>query len=317
LQSNLISVPAPNRRRRVLTAVVLAGILSAVGTGSYVSWSASADERPAEYDGGNLAKSSINVDSLYTAKAEEAPAADSSFLAPVGPDRTISGRVSWYGPGFHGRRTANGERFDRAEMTAAHRTLPFGTLVRVVDAATGKGVLVRVNDRGPFCGGRVMDLSEGAARRLGITGRGTASARLEIYTLPVGSLPKGSQAHTDGAQHDGAARLTFDTEGRAVVAHGFTVKLARIGNFDEAAAELQRLEGQGYKDLLLTQVREGNTIFYELSTGLFSSERLCNSLLAEVSDTFKGATIARFDQSAGGTSIKQLADTSSENRGDM
>jgi rare lipoprotein A len=303
-----------------------------VGTGSYVSWTASADERPADYDGSSLAESSINVDSLYTAKAEEAPAADSSFLSVIDPDRTMTGRVSWYGPGFHGRRTANGERFDKAEMTAAHRTLPFGTLVRVVETSSGKSVLVRINDRGPFCGGRVLDLSEGAARRLGIIGRGTASTRLEIYSLPKGSASKGgtlkgstlkgsaskgSKAHDDHASNDGAARTTFDIEGRAVKAHGYTVKLARIDNFDEAAAEQHRLEGKGYKDLFLTRVREGNTTFYELSTGLFSSEHLCNSLLAEVTEAYKGATIAHFDQSAAGTSTAQLADTSSEDRGDL
>jgi len=302
----------------MLTAVVLAGILSAVGTGSYVSWSASADERPAEYDGGASTKSSINVDSLYTAKAEESPVADSSSLSIIDPERTVSGRVSWYGPGFHGRKTANGERFDRNEMTCAHRTLPFGTLVRVVDAATGKSVLVRVNDRGPFCGGRVMDLSEGAARRLGITGRGTATARLEIYALPKSSQAHDDRAqHADGVQHDGASWLTFDIDGRAVIAHGFTVKLASIGNFDEAIAEQQRLQVQGYKDLYLTQVRQGKTISYELSTGLFGSERLCASLLANVAEAFKGATIARFDQSAGTTSSKQLADTTSDDRGDL
>lgn len=79
-----------------------------------------------------------------------------------------SGVASWYGPGFNGRRTANGERFNQWAMTAAHRTLPFGTLVRVTHK--GRSVTVRINDRGPFVRGRTIDLSKGAAKRIGCHG---------------------------------------------------------------------------------------------------------------------------------------------------
>lgn len=82
------------------------------------------------------------------------------------------GVASWYGPGFHGRRTANGERFDMHELTAAHKTLPFGTRVLVHSPRTGKQVVVRINDRGPFIKGRVIDLSKAAAKALGIKSRG-------------------------------------------------------------------------------------------------------------------------------------------------
>jgi rare lipoprotein A len=81
-----------------------------------------------------------------------------------------NGRASWYGPGFHGRRTASGETFNTNEMTAAHRTLPFGTRVRVVNKRTGKSVVVRINDRGPYAHGRVIDLSRASAQAIGITG---------------------------------------------------------------------------------------------------------------------------------------------------
>lgn len=82
--------------------------------------------------------------------------------------QATTGMASWYGPGFHGKRTASGERFDQHAMTAAHRTLPFGTRVRVTHK--GRSVVVRINDRGPFVHGRVIDLSKAAARKLGITG---------------------------------------------------------------------------------------------------------------------------------------------------
>lgn len=81
-----------------------------------------------------------------------------------------SGKASWYGPGFHGRRTASGERFNQNVMTAAHRRLPFGTLVRVTSRHTGRSVVVRINDRGPFIGGRIIDLTRASARSLGLAG---------------------------------------------------------------------------------------------------------------------------------------------------
>jgi rare lipoprotein A len=80
------------------------------------------------------------------------------------------GKASWYGPGFHGRRTASGEIFNRRAMTAAHRTLPFGTLVRVVNPRTGRSAVVRINDRGPYARGRIIDLSQASAEALGISG---------------------------------------------------------------------------------------------------------------------------------------------------
>jgi rare lipoprotein A len=79
-----------------------------------------------------------------------------------------TGKASWYGPGFHGRKTASGERFNQWAMTAAHRSYKFGTLVRVT--YKGKSVIVRINDRGPFTRGRIIDLSKGAARKIGCKG---------------------------------------------------------------------------------------------------------------------------------------------------
>ena len=93
-----------------------------------------------------------------------------SFEAQAALKGIQRGAASWYGPGFHGRKTASGERFNTHAMTAAHRTLPFGTKVRVVNERTGRSVVVRINDRGPFHGGRVIDLAQAPARALGITG---------------------------------------------------------------------------------------------------------------------------------------------------
>lgn len=93
---------------------------------------------------------------------------------------TFSGTASWYGPGFHGRQTASGEQFNRNAMTAAHRTLPFGTQVLVTNVSNNQQVLVRINDRGPFSHGRVIDLSEGAAREIGLHLAGVGTVRVEV-----------------------------------------------------------------------------------------------------------------------------------------
>jgi rare lipoprotein A len=89
-----------------------------------------------------------------------------------------TGTASWYGPNFHGRTAASGETYNQNAMTAAHKTLPFGTKVKVTNQKTGKSVTVRITDRGPYYGGRIIDLSKAAARKLGIIQAGTGKVCL-------------------------------------------------------------------------------------------------------------------------------------------
>ena len=91
-----------------------------------------------------------------------------------------AGQASYYGDELAGNRTASGERFDPEALTAAHRTLPLGSRIRVVNERTGASVIVRVNDRGPFADDRVLDVSKGAAREIGMIRRGTARVRMEL-----------------------------------------------------------------------------------------------------------------------------------------
>lgn len=93
---------------------------------------------------------------------------------------TVNGNASWYGPGFDGRLTANGETFDQQEMTAAHPHLEFGTKVKVTNLQNGRSVVVRINDRGPFIRDRIIDLSAAAARALNMMSSGVAPVRLTI-----------------------------------------------------------------------------------------------------------------------------------------
>jgi rare lipoprotein A len=97
---------------------------------------------------------------------------------------TLTGTASWYGPGFHGRRSASGEMFNQNDLTAAHRTLPFGTRVRVTNLRTGQQVVVRINDRGPFSHGRIIDLSAAAAGQIGLRASGVGRVQLEVLSNP-------------------------------------------------------------------------------------------------------------------------------------
>src|SRR5215467_2921016 len=98
-----------------------------------------------------------------------------------------TGTASWYGDPHHGRETASGEIFDNARLTAAHRTLPFGTRVAVTNLDNGRTVEVRVNDRGPSAAGRLIDLSEGAARAIGGIGAGLIHVTIRVIALPEGT----------------------------------------------------------------------------------------------------------------------------------
>ena len=94
--------------------------------------------------------------------------------------KEVVGQASWYGADFQGKLTASGEPFDMTELTAAHPTLPFGTQVRVINPKNGRSVVVRINDRGPYAGQRIIDLSRKAAELLGIKARGVGRVRLEV-----------------------------------------------------------------------------------------------------------------------------------------
>ncbi|MGH8478530.1 MAG: septal ring lytic transglycosylase RlpA family protein [Gammaproteobacteria bacterium] len=103
------------------------------------------------------------------------------------------GVASWYGPGFHGKETANGEVYNQNEITAAHRSLPLGTRAQVTNLENGKSVEVRINDRGPYVGKRVIDLSRAAAGRLGMVDEGTVSVKIVANVAPKtkrGTVPR-------------------------------------------------------------------------------------------------------------------------------
>jgi rare lipoprotein A len=153
-----------------LTAVVLAGaLLAACAQSSVVSQHSFAPTRQASL---HHERTTASVPSPRVAStAQRAP------FAPSAAGTKMAGVASFY---TEGERTANGEKFDTHELTAAHPTLPFGTKLRVTNVATGRSVTVRVNDRGPYVRGRVVDVSYSAAQSLGMVGKGVANVKLDV-----------------------------------------------------------------------------------------------------------------------------------------
>ncbi len=114
------------------------------------------------------------------------------YYPEANPDYRAEGVASWYGPGFDGLRTANGEVYDQNALTAAHKTLPMPTYVRVTNLENGRALVLRVNDRGPFVDGRLIDVSRRAAQLLGFHGKGTANVRVEAVPAPDDAAPDGT-----------------------------------------------------------------------------------------------------------------------------
>jgi len=123
---------------------------------------------------------------LATGCAVKAPPRTGGVPPSPPPGYVQKGSASWYGPTFHGRTTASGERYNMLDLTAAHRTFPFDTCVRVTNLANSRALVVRINDRGPFVRGRIIDLSYTAAKILDIPESGTSAVKLEVLEADEG-----------------------------------------------------------------------------------------------------------------------------------
>jgi rare lipoprotein A len=173
------------------------------------------------------------------------------------------GIASWYGPDFHGKQSSSGEIYDMHDMTAAHKTLPLGTLVRVRHLQTRRSIEVRINDRGPFVGDRIIDLSYEAARRLGVIGPGTAAVEIEAIGTLAGrpaDLYTGNFTFQVGAfsSRENAERLRAELNPRFGNAHIvefeqgsrmlYRLRVGKCTSLDEAIAYEAHLKENGFKD---------------------------------------------------------------------
>jgi len=177
-----------------------------------------------------------------------------------------TGVASWYGPNFHGNLTANGEKYDMHGLTAAHRTLPFNTVVRVENLGNGKSTVVRINDRGPFAKNRIIDLSKKAAQEIDMIGPGTASVRLVLlegnlensrttdlkvatFTVQLGSYQNKSDALAQAKKIKGARVEKINLNNRPVyrVYHGI------YRDRERAERSKNRFRSQGF-DCFVKQI---------------------------------------------------------------
>ena len=173
------------------------------------------------------------------------------------------GYASWYGGKFNGRLTSNGEVFDTNVKTAAHKTLPFGTVVKVVNLENGKSTTVRINDRGPFVEGRIIDLSRAAAEEIDMVSRGVARVRVQVMDFRKGSgfysIQVGSYSQEGNAE---AARKILEDQGFAVVCEKSAAGSIRVQvkgfTEKEIPAAKARLETLGFRNPLVKKDPAGS-----------------------------------------------------------
>jgi rare lipoprotein A len=175
------------------------------------------------------------------------------------------GLASWYGGHFQGRQTANGEIFDTNKLTAAHKSLPFGTIVQVLHKESGRSVQVRINDRGPFVAGRIIDLSQAAADAIGLTAQGVAPVKLTIIkpgSGPAGLPSRPNQVTIQVASYSSLANARASQQRLIAagmdailepVANGITRVILPVVARNQAAETQKKLSGLGFPSTLVRE----------------------------------------------------------------
>lgn len=182
-----------------------------------------------------------------------------------------TGRASWYGTKFHGHRTSSGETYDMYAMTAAHKTLPIPSYVEVHNLDNKRKIIVRVNDRGPFAAGRIIDLSYVAAKKLGITVAGTG--RVEIRVIDP----------TKSAQSVSTSPVTRPTNAANTTTGQLYLQVGAFTNHDNASQLLNRLVSATQRNISINRKKMGNYSVYRVRIGPLSSEAAALKLQAKLS----------------------------------
>jgi len=177
---------------------------------------------------------------------------------------TKTGIASWYGPNFHGKLTANGETYNQMAGTAAHKTLPFNTVLLVENMENGKSTVVRINDRGPFVGDRIIDLSKKAARQIGMIGKGTSRVRLTAISRNDRRLAKAAQNSAP------AAAPVSQKAGWDEVKGGFWVQTGSFAEPQRAENFKSTVEG-GYGDAKVSPKNHNGRLLYRVLVGPYDN----------------------------------------------
>ena len=193
-------------------------------------------------------------------------------------DFSQKGIASWYGKKFHGRLTSNGETYDMYAMTAAHKTLPLGVEVRVVNKRNGKSTVVRINDRGPFVAGRIIDLSYTAAKELDVVEQGTAPVEIVALGYP----------HREGSKTTYSTPLDYD-------AGSFAVQVGAFSQSDNAKRLALQLKPSFGRTAVHFSDSDGRAL-YRVRVGDFRSLNVAEAAKEKLrSDRFPGAFVVAFD----------------------
>ena len=195
---------------------------------------------------------------------------------------TQTGIASWYGPSFHGKKTASGERYNQNAMTAAHKTLPFGTILRVTNLRNNRSTTVVVNDRGPFVDNRIIDLSNAAAKQLDMIGTGTAKVRLKSIGSTNTSVAKTKSFSTAPAKASYSSVSTTSKTG------GYYVQIGAFSARENANSAAQSLSNMGYRRV----VKQNDSGRFVVQAGPYSSRSAAESARDKLRKTYSGAFIA-------------------------
>lgn len=178
------------------------------------------------------------------------------YPANVNVGDEFSGNASWYGPDFHGKLTSNGETYNMYDMTAAHKTLPMNTMVKVTNKNNGLSIVVRINDRGPFVDTRIIDLSNTAAKRIDMLGAGTAPVTIEILGFYVKGAAKGAKYSS-----------------KSITPGNYALQIASFSQFEGALATQEKHDNKdGYRTIIKDSQTDYGRVFKVLLKGFKSEE---------------------------------------------
>ena len=191
-----------------------------------------------------------------------------------------TGSASYYADRFHGKKTSSGEAFNMNGLTAAHPTLPFGSLVRVTNLSNGTNLVVRINDRGPHCKKRIIDVSKAAARRLGLLGAGSTKVRVSLISLPKNGQPDYAAVVDEGWQEVGKTQYlelpafksgaSYSSEGVRKKLSGYGMQVASYHDPESALYELNAMKKAGFKEVFLQVPKTDDDTVYRVVVGQFA-----------------------------------------------
>jgi rare lipoprotein A len=205
---------------------------------------------------------------------------------------TETGLATYYNDKYHGRNTASGEKYDKEALTAAHKTLPFGTKVRVtrIDGGNSNSVVVKINDRGPFHHDLIIDLSRAAAEPLGLVKDGKGMVKMEVLTPmeepkkeEVKKKPEGPNFEVSNMETEGLYKIQV----LKVEQRGFGVQVATYTNYDSVLKQVAVLQNNWFKNILVYVAGTGDDASYKVVLGPFLDEATADSYKANIKKKYK------------------------------